>query len=398
MEADMSAFDFVASKMYEFRAPGIIHFGLGCLKKVGSESARFGKRAFVVTDRNIREAGYVAQAVEAMKGNGVEAVVFDQVNAEPSDTVVGEGLRAYREAKCDVVVALGGGSPIDAGKAIAALSTNTAKIADFMGVNKIAKPAAPIIAIPTTAGTGSEVTRFTIITDTSKDVKMLIVSDFIMPQAAIVDPLLTPTMPDWVSSSTAVDALTHAIESYISRKAQPLTETLALEAIRLISAYLRRAWANPEDLEAKHNVMLGATVAGMAFSNSSVAMVHGMSRPIGANFHVPHGQSNAILLPLVMEFSCVAAPEKFADIADAMGVDTEGLSPMEAAMEGIAEVQSLCEDVQIPTAAGLKLKEDEFMRRAPKMAEDGLASGSPGNNPRRPTKEEIVQIYGKLFK
>ena len=394
----MSAFDFAAFKNYEFRAPGIIHFGLGCLKKVGSESARFGKRAFLVTDRNIREAGYVAQAVEAMKGNGVEAVVFDQVNSEPSDTVVGDGLRAFRDGKCDVVVALGGGSPIDAGKAIAALATNTAKISDFMGVNKIAKPAIPIIAIPTTAGTGSEVTRFTIITDTAKDVKMLIVSDYLMPQAAIVDPLLTPTMPGWVASSTGIDALTHAIESYISRKAQPLTETLALEAIRLIGGYLRRAWANPEDLEAKHQVMLGATVAGMAFSNSSVAMVHGMSRPIGACFHVPHGQSNSILLPLVMEYSCVAAAEKFADIADAMGVDTEGLSPMEAAYESVAAVSSLCEDVRIPKVTGLKLKEDEFMRMAPKMAEDALASGSPGNNPRRPTKEEIIEIYGKLFK
>jgi alcohol dehydrogenase class IV len=204
-------------------------------------------------------------------------------------------------------------------------------------------------------------------------------------------------MPGWVAASTAVDALTHAIESYVSRKAQPLTETLWLEAIRLIGADLRRAWGNPEDLEAKHNVMLGSMVAGMAFSNSSVAMVHGMSRPIGANFHVPHGLSNAILLPLVMEFSCVAAPEKYADIADAMGVDTDGLSPMEAAMEGVAEVQSLCEDIQIPTATGLKLKKDEFMKKAPKMAEDALASGSPGNNPRRPTQEEIVEVYGKLF-
>jgi alcohol dehydrogenase class IV len=375
--------------MCEFRAPQLIHFGMGCLKKVGPESARFGKRALLVSDQSMQKAGYVGQAVEAIKAGGVEAVVFDAVNAEPTDTVVNEGLAAYQAGKCDMVVALGGGSPIDAGKAIAALATNPVKVAEFMGLNKIAKPSAPIIAIPTTAGTGSEVTRFTIITDTSKDVKMLIVSDYIMPQAAIVDPLLTPTMPDWVSSSTAVDALTHAIESYVSRKAQPLTETLSLEAIRLIGAYLRRAWGNPEDLEAKHNVMLGATVAGMAFSNSSVAMVHGMSRPIGANFHVPHGQSNAILLPLVMEFSCVAAPEKYADVADAMGVDTEGLSPMEAAMEGVAEVQALCEDIRIPTATGLKLKEDEFMKRAPKMAEDALASGSPGNNPRRPTKEEI---------
>jgi alcohol dehydrogenase class IV len=393
----MNPLDLIAPKLYEFRAPPIIHFGLGCLKKVGSETARFGKRALLVTDQNIQKAGYVAQAMEQIKASGVEPAVFDQVNTEPTDKIVEEGLRAYKDNKCDLVVGLGGGSPMDAAKAIAVMATNPNKISEFMGLNKVAKPGAPIIAVPTTAGTGSEVTRFTIITDTARDVKMLIVSDYVMPQAAIVDPLLTPTMPSWVAASTAVDALTHAIESYISRKAQPLTEILALEAIRLLGAYLRRAWANPEDLEAKHNTMLGATVAGMAFSNSSVAMVHGMSRPIGACFHVPHGLSNAILLPLVMEFSSVAAPERFARIAEAMGVDAKRLPPMDAAQAAATAVRRLCDDVRIPRAHELKLKEQEFMRMAPKMAEDALASGSPGNNPRRPTKEEIIEVYGRLF-
>jgi alcohol dehydrogenase class IV len=394
----MNAFDFIGSKMYEFRAPQIIHFGLGSLKKVGSEAARFGKRALLVSDQSMQKAGYVAQALEQIKAGGVEAAVYDQVNTEPTDKIVDEGLRTYKDSKCDMVIALGGGSPIDAAKAIAAMATNPVKVAEFMGLNKIGKPAAPIIAIPTTAGTGSEVTRFTIITDTERDVKMLIVSDYLMPQAAIVDPLLTLSMPGWVAASTAVDALTHAIESYISRKAQPLTETLALEAIRLLGAYLRRAWANPEDLEAKNYVMLASTVAGMAFSNSSVAMVHGMSRPIGACFHVPHGLSNAILLPLVMEFSRVAAPEKFADIAEAMGEDIEGLTEMDAAQVAVEAVHQLCDDIQIPRATELKLKQEDFMRMAPKMAEDALASGSPGNNPRRPTKEEIIEVYSKLFK
>ncbi len=393
----MNPFDFVGSKMYEFRAPQIIHFGLGCLKKAGSEAARFGKRALLVTDQSMQKAGYVAQALEQIKAGGVETAVYDQVNTEPTDKIVEEGLRIYKDNQCDLVVALGGGSPIDAAKAIAAVATNTAKITDFMGLNKIAKPAAPIIAVPTTAGTGSEVTRFTIITDTARDVKMLIVSDYLMPQAAIVDPLLTLSMPGWVAASTGIDALTHAIESYISRKAQPLTEILSLEAIRMMGTYLRRAWANPEDLEAKNYVMLASTVAGMAFSNSSVAMVHGMSRPIGACFHVPHGLSNAILLPLVMDFSRVAAPEKFADIADAMGETIDGLTDMEAAQVAVEAVHQLCDDIKIPRAAELKLKKEEFMKMAPKMAEDALASGSPGNNPRRPTKEEIIEVYAKLF-
>lgn len=394
----MNPLELIAPKMYEFRAPQIIHFGLGCLKKAGSEAARFGKRVLLVSDQSMQKAGYIAQAIEQIKAGGVESAVFDQVNTEPTDKIVEEGLRVYKDNKCDMVVALGGGSPIDAAKAIAVMATNPNKVSEFMGLNKIAKPGAPIIAIPTTAGTGSEVTRFTIITDTARDVKMLIVSDYLMPQAAIVDPLLTLSMPGWVAASTAVDALTHAIESYISRKAQPLTEILALEAIRLLGTYLRRAWANPEDLEAKNYTMLGSTVAGMAFSNSSVAMVHGMSRPIGACFHVPHGLSNAILLPLVMEFSCVAAPERFTRIAEAMGVETKGLPLMEAAQAAVTAVRRLCDDIKIPRAHELKLKESEFMRMAPKMAEDALASGSPGNNPRRPTKEEIIEVYGQLFK
>jgi alcohol dehydrogenase len=393
----MNPFDFIGPKTYEFRAPPIIHFGPGCLKKVGSEAARCGKRALLVSDSSMQATGYVAQALELIRAGGVEAAVYDQVNTEPADTIVDDGLRIYQEARCDMVVALGGGSPIDAAKAIAARATNPARVAEFMGLNKITAPAAPIIAIPTTAGTGSEVTRFTIITDTARDVKMLIVSDYLMPQAAIVDPLLTLSMPGWVAASTAIDALTHAIESYISRKAQPLTEMLSLEAIRLIGAYLRRAWANPEDLEAKTSVMLASTLAGMAFSNASVALVHGMSRPIGACFHVPHGVSNAILLPVVMEFSRMAAPEKFADIAEAMGEPMEGLTDRQAAQAAVEAVRQLCNDIRIPRAADLKLKREEFMRMAPKMAEDALASGSPGNNPRRPTRDEIVEIYGKLF-
>lgn len=224
-------------------------------------------------------------------------------------------------------------SPIDAAKTIAVMATNPVKVTEFVGLNKISNPGSPIIAIPTTAGTGSEVTRFTVITDTARDIKMVSVSDYLMPKAAIIDPLLTLSMPRWVAASTAVDALTHAIESYISRKAHPLTEILALEAIRMLGAYLRRAWANPEDREAKNYVKLASSVAGMAFSNSSVAMVHGLSRPIGAYFHVPHGLSNAILLPLVMEFSRVASPKKFANIAEAMGENIEELTEMEATFQ-----------------------------------------------------------------
>ncbi len=394
----MNPFEFIASKNYEFRAPQIIHFGLGCLKNVGTEASRYGKRALLVSDQSMQKAGYVSQALNHLKSGGIEAAVYDQVNTEPTDKIVLEGLRVYKDNKCELVIGLGGGSPIDAAKAIAAAANNSGNLADYLGIQKIPNRAAPIIAIPTTAGTGSEATRVVVITDVARDVKMMILSDYLMPQAAIVDPLLTLSMPGWVTASTALDALTHSIEAYISRKAQPLTDIISLESIRLIGTYLRRAWANPEDLEAKSQVMLAATLGGMAFSNSSVAMVHGMSRPIGACFHVPHGLSNAILLPLVMEFSCLAAPERFARVAEAMGESISGLTAMDAASAAVQSVRRLCEDVKIPRASELKLKSDEFMRMAPKMAEDALASGSPANNPRRPSKEEIIEVYGKLFK
>jgi alcohol dehydrogenase class IV len=393
----MNPFEFSASRNYEFRAPQIIHFGLGCLKNIGSEAGRFGKRALLVSDQSMQRAGYVNQVLEHLKAAKIETTVYDQANTEPTDKIVEAALLAYRTNKCELVIGLGGGSPIDTAKAVAAMSTNTGKMSEYMGINKMPNPAAPIIAIPTTAGTGSEVTRVTVITDASTDVKMLIISDYIMPQAAIVDPLLTLSMPGWVAASTAIDALTHGIESYISRKAQPLTDILALESIRLIGQYLRRAWANPEDLEAKSYTMLASMLAGQAFSNASVAMVHGMSRPIGACFHVAHGLSNAILLPLVMEFTAVAAPERFARVAEAMGEDIRGLTPMGAAQKAVLAVRHLCDDIKIPRIGEMKIAREEFMRLAPKMAEDALASGSPANNPRRPSKEEIVELYGKLF-
>jgi alcohol dehydrogenase class IV len=393
----MNPFEFIAYNNYEFRAPQIIHFGLGCLKKIGAEAARYGKRALLVTDPSMQKAGYVSQALEHLKAAGVDASVYDQVTSEPTDKIVEAGLSAYKASSCELVIGLGGGSPIDAAKAIAALATNSGSMPEYMGMNKIPNRAAPILAVPTTAGTGSEVTRVIVITDTERDVKMLIISDFLMPQAAIVDPMLTLSMPGWVAASTALDALTHAIEAYVSRKAQPLTDTIALEAVRLIGKYLRRGWANPEDLEAKNYIMLASMLGGMAFSNSSVAMVHGMSRPIGACFHVPHGLSNAILLPLVMEYTCVGAPERFAKLAEALGEDVYGLSTMEAARSAVAAVSQLCDDIKIPRAAELKINREDFMRLAPKMSEDALASGSPANNPRRPTKEEIVELYGRLF-
>lgn len=393
----MNSFDFVSAKMYEFRLPPTIHFGPGCLGKLSGETARFGKKALLVTDQSMQKAGYVSQAVNYLQAGGTEVFVFGGVNTEPTDILVEEGLRIFKENACDMVIALGGGSPIDAGKAIAVVASNPGRIHDYMGANKIPNNPAPVIAIPTTAGTGSEVTRVTIITDTVNDVKMLIMSNLIMPQVAIVDPMLTLSMPPWVTASTGIDALTHAIEAYVSKRSQPLTDTLALDAIRLMGKYLRRSWANPEDIEAKTYTMLASTLGGISFSNSSVALVHGMSRPIGACFHVPHGLSNAMLLPVVMEYSYMASPEKFACIAEALGEKVDGLPVLARAQRATEAVRKLCADLKIPHITKLKVTAEELIRLAPKMAEDALISGSPNNNPRKSTKEDIMELYKQLL-
>ena len=262
-----------------------------------------------------------------------------------------------------------------------------------MGLGKITAPGAPLIAVPTTAGTGSETTVYTIITDTDKNVKMLIGSPFLMPAVALVDPLLTLKMPRGITAATGLDALIHAIEAYVSVKAQPMSDVMCLSAIRLLFEYLPQAWANPDNVEARTKTMLGAMQAGVGFSNSSVALVHGMSRPIGANFHVAHGISNAALLGVVMEFSLLGAPRRYADIAKAMGVAVDGLTPMEAAQRGANEVKRLVAHLEVPNLTALGVSREKLEPLVSKMADDAIASGSPGNNPRRATKEEIISLY-----
>jgi alcohol dehydrogenase class IV len=271
--------------------------------------------------------------------------------------------------------------------------TNKGTIEDYKGLNNIPEKGVPLIAIPTTAGTGSEVTVYTIITDTKTDVKMLIGSPFVMPQVAIVDPLLTLSCPRGLTAAVGIDALTHAIEAYVSVKAQPMSDIFCLSAIELISDNVRQAWANGNNVEAREKTMLGALQAGIAFSNSSVALVHGMSRPIGAYFHVAHGASNAALLGVVTEFSLIGNPARYAHVAEAMGENTEGLNDLEAAELAAQSINNLIEDIKIPSLKELGVDEGKLEQLAPKMAEDAIASGSPGNNPRQATKEEIIELY-----
>ena len=372
--------------------------GVGAADEVGRQAKRLGgRRALIVTDPGIAKLGYADRVVAHLKAANIDATIFADVTPDPTLQNVTDGLKQYRDAVCDFLVAIGGGSAIDCGKAIAVKLTNEGTLGDYMGVDKIPNPGAPLIAIPTTAGTGSECTKVTVITDAERNVKMMLSSPCLLAQVALIDPLLSLTTPPHLTAAVGVDALTHAIEAYISRRAQPMTDALALKAIRLISGSLRQAWADGQNLEARTEMMIGASIAGMAFSNSSVALVHGMSRPIGAYFHIHHGLSNAVLLLDVMEFSLVGRPERFADIARAMGEPVDGLSPMGQADRAIAAVERLVGDLQMPRLGELGIDRDKFEGTLEQMATDALASGSPANNPRQATHADIVALYRKCF-
>jgi len=368
------------------------------VKRVGEVARELGeKRALIVTDEIMVEVGNVDKVKESLDSERIAYEVFSEVTQEPIVEYVEAGLKRYKDAGCDLVIAVGGGSPIDTAKAVSVMATNAGAIRDYMGLDKIKRPGVPLIAIPTTSGTGSEATKVTIITDAERNVKMLIGSPHLVPDAALVDPLLTLSMPPGLTASTGVDALCHAIEAYISVRANPMTDIFCLSAIRLLAENLRQAWSDGNNVEARRATMLGALQGGIAFSNSSVTLVHGMSRPIGAYFHVPHGLSNAALLPVVMAFSVLGNPRRFGEIARVMGEDVSGLNDLEAGEKAVQAVKRLVGDLRIPSLRDLGVKRERLEKVASQMAKDAIASGSPGNNPRQAKETEIVELYFQAY-
>ncbi|TKJ47721.1 alcohol dehydrogenase [Candidatus Aerophobetes bacterium Ae_b3a] len=381
-----------------FRIPPLVIMGDNACSHVGQEGKRIGgKKALVVTDRNLTGIGFLLKIQASLRSEKIPYEIFDQVITEPAVDYVEKGLDVYRREGCDFIIGLGGGSPIDTAKVIAVMATNSGSIQDYMGLDKIPNPAVPLIAIPTTAGTGSEATIFAIITDTRRNVKMLIGSPFLLPRVALVDPLLLVSCPPQLTAATGIDALTHAIEAYTSLKTQPMSDLFALSAIRFLSGNLRQAWANGANLEARALTMLGSFQAGVAFSNSSVALVHGMSRPMGAYFHIPHGLSNAVLLAPVVEFSIIGNPRKYADIARVMGERIEGLSAIEGARRALNAVREIIRYMKIPPLSALGVTRGKLEKVVDRMAEDAIASGSPNNNPRKTSREEIIELYWEAF-
>ncbi|MBO1512657.1 iron-containing alcohol dehydrogenase [Metabacillus bambusae] len=385
-------------KFAVFRTPQTILYGREAFKNVGTESTLRGKRALIVSDKVMNQLGLVSQCQSYLQKEGVNSEIYLGVDSEPTDQYVAESLELLKKKKCDVVISIGGGSCIDTAKAIAVLATNDGYIGDYRA-NKKSVENTPIahIAIPTTAGTGSEATDVTVITNTLNDVKMMIKQPAFMPDVAIVDPLLTITSPQHITAATGVDALSHAIEAYLSKRAHPMTDTIALSAMKLLVGNILTAYNNGEDLDALEAMSLGSLQAGMAFTNASVCLVHGMSRPIGALFHVPHGYSNAMLLPAVLEFSKEACIDRLADLGRIFKPNGINLTNEEAAEIAVTSVKNLCLQLNIPNLKGWGIERGAFERVVGKMAVDALDSGSPANNPRVPTRVELEELYHNCF-
>jgi alcohol dehydrogenase class IV len=379
--------------------PSYMLIGGGTAARVAEVLERLGvRRPLVVTDAFLRDSGLLARVTGPLETAGIPHGVFADTVPDPTTDVVAEGTRALLEGGYDGMVALGGGSPIDTAKAMSVMAANGGRMRDYKVPNPIPKDGPPVLAIPTTAGTGSEATRFTVITDTETDEKMLIAGLGVVPRAAIVDYELTLTCPFRLTADTGIDTLTHAIEAYVSRRANPYSDSLALAAMRRVADHLRTACNEPGDRRAREEMMLAATQAGLAFSNASVALVHGMSRPIGAHFHVPHGLSNAMLLPAVTAFSIGAAPARYADCARAMALAPQGASDEAAGRALLDGLSALNRDLRVPSPGEWGADAERWDRLIPLMAEQALASGSPGNNPRVPTAEEIAALYREVYR
>lgn len=374
--------------------PKFLEVGEGALNRAGDIAIQLGcKRVMIVSDRVMASLGQVDHIREIISQAGLEADVFTDTMPEPTETSILPAVTQAIDGHYDGIIALGGGSVIDSAKAIALLAQYRGRIRDYSVPNIVTSPIMPLIAIPTTAGTGSEVTRMTIITDESNDEKLLCMGPGLIPSAAIIDFTLTMTAPARITADTGIDALTHAIEAYVSGKSGLFTDQQAILAMKLIAPNLREAVNNPENKRAKEQMMLGATLAGMAFSNASVALVHGMSRPIGAHFHVPHGMSNAMLLPTVTEYSIPAAKERYADCARAMGVADETISDDGAVALLLEELKQINKDLSVPSMSEFGIDKQAFWSSLEVMSEQALASGSPNNNPRVPDKETMIELY-----
>ncbi|HFQ4938037.1 TPA: L-threonine dehydrogenase [Vibrio vulnificus] len=374
-----------------FFIPTVNLMGAGCLKDAAdSIKAQGFTKGLIVTDKILNQIGVVKQVQDLLSERGVSAVVFDGTQPNPTIGNVNAGLALLKQNECDFVISLGGGSPHDCAKGIALVAANGGEIADYEGVDKSAKPMLPLIAINTTAGTASEMTRFCIITDEERHIKMAIVDKHTTPLISVNDPELMLAKPASLTAATGMDALTHAVEAYVSIAATPITDAVAIKAIELIQAHLRTAVAHGDDIEAREQMAYAQFMAGMAFNNASLGYVHAMAHQLGGFYDLPHGVCNAILLPHVQRYNAQVCPERLRDVAKAMGVNVEGMSAEQGAEAAIDAIVALAKDVGIPAGIrelGAKLED------IPTLADNALKDACGFTNPKQATHEEISAIF-----
>jgi len=376
---------------YTFYNPKVALMGAGCVKDVGVQAKQTGgKKALIVCGVSKHGEALAKDVAKILKGSNVESAIYAGAEPNPTDVNVHDGVEIYRKEKCDMIVAVGGGSPMDCAKGIGILASNGGKIKDYEGAGHDLKPLPPMITINTTAGTASEMTSFAVITDTSRHIKMALVDWRLTADVAVNDPELMVSMPPGLTAATGMDALTHAVEAYVSTIATPVTDAAAIKAIELIAGYLPKAVANGKDIEAREMMAYAEYLAGIAFNNASLGYVHAMAHQLGGFYNLPHGVCNAILLPHVEAYNKEIVPERFVPIARAMGVDITGMDTRKAAGAAIEAIKKLSAEVGIPS--GLKeigAKEEDL----PELAKNALQDVCGLTNPKQAKIDEIISIY-----
>lgn len=377
--------------LFTFMVPSKVVFGVGAAASTGEELKALGlKKVLLVTDQGVVKSGLLQPVENSIRNSEIDCVVFDQVEPNPTVTLVENGLAFLKENGCDGLVAVGGGSPIDTAKGIAVMATNPGKISDYAGFDKVKVRPLPVVSIPTTSGTGSEVTLFAVITDEATKFKMSIGGKLVCSTVAIVDPKMTETVPPFVTATTGIDALTHAIESSLSLLSTPYTEAIALAAVSLVGQSLRQAWANGSNICARTRMSLASMMAGMAFTNTKLGLVHAMANTYGGYFPSPHGAVNAILLPYCMKYNLPSNPYMFSKIAAALGENVSGLNEIDAAERALIAVDRLIADVKIPTSLRVYGMDEGLIG---KMAKESFATANAQVNCRKVTIEEIENLY-----
>ena len=384
-------------RYYDFLCPSVNFMGPGCVSILGERCQILNmKKPLIVTDEYLAklENGPVAQSVASLEAAGIEYVIFTGAEANPKVQNCYDGLKIYRENGCDSIITVGGGSAHDCGKGVGIAATHDKDLTEYAGIEKLENPLPPVIAVNTTAGTASEVTRHCVLTNLDTKLKFVIVSWRNVPLVSFNDPMMMLGIPAGLTAATGMDALTHAVETYVSVDANPVTDAVAMQAIKLCANNLRQAVANGGDVKARENMAYASLLAGMAFNNGNLGYVHAMAHQLGGQYDLPHGVANAMLLPVVEEYNIISNPQRFADIAEFMGENIEGLSVMDAAQKAIDAMRRLATDIGIPTSLKeMGVKEEDFDL----MATNALLDGNAGSNPRKGNKQDIINLFAKAY-